>query len=93
MSCRAWLYQQPAGIAARAGAALQRSMELAGTTGERLVEAQALLGFGELALADGDPDQADVLARRAADIFESIGALLYAVRARTLLGEAQAAFR
>ena len=71
--------------------ALQRSLELAGITGERLVEAQALLGFGELALASDDPNQADVLARQAADIFEDIGALLYAPRALTLLGKAQAA--
>jgi DNA-binding SARP family transcriptional activator len=71
--------------------ALQRSLELAGTTGERLVEAQALLGFCELALADGDPDQAGLVARQAADIFERIGAVLYAARALTLLGQAQAA--
>jgi hypothetical protein len=69
---------------------LQRSLELAGTTGERLVEAQALLGFGELALASGDPEKVGVLAQQAADIFESIGALLYAARARTLLAEARA---
>ena len=70
---------------------MQRSLELARTAGERLAEARTLLGLSELALANGDPGQAVVLGRQASAVFRDMGALLYDVRALTLLSEAHAA--
>ena len=71
--------------------ALQRSLELAGTVGERLVEARALLGLSELALARGDPGEAVDLGQQASEVFLDVGAVLYQVRTLTLLSAAHAA--
>jgi hypothetical protein len=69
---------------------LQRSLELARTVGERLAEARTLLGFSELALANSDPAEAVVLGQQASAVFRDMGALLYDVRALTLLKKAYA---
>jgi len=68
-----------------------REHDRVGAAGERLAEARALLGLSELDLASGDPGQAVAFARRASEFFRSIGALIYDVRALTLLSEAYAA--
>jgi hypothetical protein len=75
----------------RARTALQRALELPGTTGERHADARALLGLSELALASGDPAQAVVFAQRASGAFAEFGAPLHEARALTLLGEAHTA--
>jgi hypothetical protein len=70
---------------------LQSALDLAVTSRERLAEARALLGLGELALASGDPGQAVVFGKDASDMFRGIGAVLYDARALTLLSDAHAA--
>jgi hypothetical protein len=70
---------------------LQRALELAAAAGERLVEARALLGLSELCLASGDPNQAVVYGEGAVDVFRSMGALLDAARAVTMLSAAHTA--
>lgn len=70
--------------------ALRRALTLARSVGERLAEARALTGLGELALASGDPAQAEVLVLQASEIFQAIGAPLYQAQARTLLNRTQA---
>ncbi len=78
--------------ASRRHGALQRAVELAGATGERLAWARTrAAGLGELALASGDAEQAVVFAQQATGAFRAIETPLEEARALTLLGEAQTA--
>jgi DNA-binding SARP family transcriptional activator len=74
-----------------ARSALQRSFELAGTTGERLAAGRALLGLSELALTSRDPRRAIALGEQALGVFQEIGAPLYETKALTLIRDAHAA--
>ena len=70
---------------------LERAVELAARAGERVAETRVQLGLCELALATGDPEQAVILGRHAAGVFEELKAPLYQARALALLGEAHEA--
>ena len=61
---------------------------MAARVGERIAEARALLGLGELELASGDPRQGVVLGQQAAALFGELTARLYKARALTLLSNA-----
>jgi len=75
----------------QARSALLRAMQLAGTAGERLAEARALLGLSELALTSGDPREDVVFGRQASDAFREMGTPLLEAGALTLLSEAHTA--
>ena len=66
-------------------------MVLAGTAGDRLIEARALLGLAELALASDDPGQAVALGQQAAGAFRDVGVPLIEAQALTLLSDAHLA--
>jgi hypothetical protein len=79
------------GESGRARDALQRSLELAGTTGQPLTEARALLGLGELALASGDPGRPSPWPSGRQTLSRGMGTPLYEARALALLHDAHAA--
>lgn len=71
--------------------ALQRAAQLADRVSEQLIGGRAVLGFAELALADGDAQEAVTLGSQASDAFARIAAPRFEADAYELLSQAHAA--